>query len=173
MYFRRFAATTRHLVVLMLITIAGLAHADRQINAPEFTLTTLDQKRQISLSEYRGKVIYLDFWASWCGPCRKSLPLLNELRNELKDRGFEVLAINVDETREEGLRFLREYPVDYPTLFDDQSTAATYQLRGMPTAYLIDHEGKLHSQHVGFNPKDMTSIRSEVLSLFKAAEADQ
>ena len=173
MYFPRFAATTRHLVALVFIVIAGLAHADRQTNAPEFTLTTLDQKRQISLSEYRGKVIYLDFWASWCGPCRKSLPLLNELRNELKDRGFEVLAINVDETREEGLRFLREYPVDYPTLFDDQSTAATYQLRGMPTAYLIDHEGKLHSQHVGFNPKDMTSIRSEVLSLFKAAEADQ
>ncbi|SIS63072.1 Thiol-disulfide isomerase or thioredoxin [Thalassolituus maritimus] len=159
------------LLVILLLTGSTWVHAESQINAPVFTLSTLDEKRQVSLEDYRGKVIYLDFWASWCGPCRKSLPMLNELRNELKDRGFEVLALNVDETREEGLRFLKEYPVDYPTLFDNENTAATYQLRGMPTAYLIDHNGKLHSQHVGFNPKDMSSIRDEVLSLLKAAES--
>lgn len=159
--------------LLALVVLTGVAwvHAEGEINAPEFTLKTLDEERQISLKDYRGKVIYLDFWASWCGPCRKSLPMLNELRNELKDRGFEVLALNVDETREEGLRFLKEYPVDYPTLFDNEGTAATYQLRGMPTAFLIDHNGKLHSQHVGFNPKDMGSIREEVLSLLEAAES--
>ena len=159
------------LLAIVVLTCGSWVHAEGQISAPEFTLKTLDEERQISLNDYRGKVIYLDFWASWCGPCRKSLPMLNELRNELKDRGFEVLALNVDETREEGLRFLKEYPVDYPTLFDNEGTAATYQLRGMPTAFLIDHNGKLQNQHVGFNPKDMTSIRKEVLSLLEAAES--
>ncbi|MEK9711195.1 MAG: TlpA disulfide reductase family protein, partial [Thalassolituus sp.] len=108
--------------------------------------------------------------ASWCTPCRKSLPMLNELRNELKSDGFEVLAINVDETKEEARAFLKEVPVDYPTLFDDADTAATYELRGMPTAYLIDAQGNLHSQHVGFNPKDMPAIREEVRRLLSKSE---
>ncbi len=154
----------------LLITAACIAFSPAQaaepMKAPPVELSSLSEpQQQISLSEYKGKVIYLDFWASWCAPCRKSLPLLNELRNELHSEGFEVLAINVDEERADGLRFLDEYPVDYPTLFDNGDVASAYQLRGMPTAYLIDREGNLHSQHVGFNPKDMPSIRQEVVDL--------
>jgi len=152
---------------LISLCVALQVNAETAPVAPAFSLTTLDESDTLSLSDYQGKVIYLDFWASWCAPCRKSLPLLNELRNELKSEGFEVLAINVDELREDGIRFLEEYPVDYPTLFDNQGVAATYQLRGMPTAYLIDRDGLLHSQHVGFNPKDMSDIRAEVTQLLK------
>lgn len=139
--------------------------------APSFSLPLLAHEqtqagtKEITLASYQGKVIYLDFWASWCTPCRKSLPALNVLRNELSDQGFEVLAINLDDSPAEGLEFLEEIPVDYPTLFDNSETAAAYQLRGMPTAYLIDREGNLRAQHVGFNPKDVPEIRSAILEL--------
>lgn len=141
--------------------------------APSFSLPLLAQEqtstetKEVSLASYQGKVVYLDFWASWCTPCRKSLPALNLLRNELSYQGFEVLAINLDDNPREGLEFLEEIPVDYPTLFDDSETAAAYQLRGMPTAYLIDREGNLRAQHVGFNPKDVPEIRAAILDLLK------
>lgn len=136
--------------------------------APSFSLPLLsDSSQQVTLASYHGKVIYLDFWASWCTPCRKSLPALNMLRQELSEQGFEVLAINLDESPEEGLEFLQEIPVDYPTLFDNAETAATYQLRGMPTAYLIDREGNLRAQHVGFNSQDVPEIRAAILDLLK------
>lgn len=144
---------------------------EKTAKAPEFSLPLLanatapSDASKVTLSSYRGKVIYLDFWASWCTPCRKSLPALNQLRNELGERGFEVLAINLDDSPEDGLEFLEEIPVDYPTLFDDSGTAAAYQLRGMPTAYLIDKEGNLHAQHVGFNPKDIPGIRAAIIEL--------
>ena len=156
-------------LILSLGFTAAPVQADSEIKAPQFHLNRVDNTGSVRLSDYRGKVIYLDFWASWCTPCRKSLPLLNELRNELHGKGFEVLAINLDESKEEALAFLEEIPVDYPTLYDDADTAAAYELRGMPTAYLIDTEGKLHSQHVGFHPRDMPEIRDEVLKLLKAS----
>lgn len=156
--------------VIIFCSFTSAVKADELIKAPPVKLASLtNPQQQISLEEYKGNIIYLDFWASWCAPCRKSLPLLNELRNELNAKGFEVLAINVDEERADGLRFLDEYPVDYPTLFDNGDAASAYQLRGMPTAYLIDREGNLHSQHVGFNPNDMPTIRKKIMDLLSSS----
>lgn len=154
---------TRALALLMLLvswsTQAGEA-------APAFTLPALDGKGQVSLQQYRGKVVYVDFWASWCGPCRKSLPLLNELRNELHGQGFEVLAINLDDQAADGLRFLERFPVDYPTLHDESGdTPQRYGLRGMPTSYLINQQGELVAVHEGFKPSDMKKIRQQVTEL--------
>ncbi|MCX2983264.1 TlpA family protein disulfide reductase [Halieaceae bacterium IMCC14734] len=116
-----------------------------------------------SLSSLRGKVVYLDFWASWCGPCRLSLPMMNTVRNELKDRGFEVLAINVDAFEEDALEFLKELPVDYPVLSDVDSTSpSTYGVLGMPTAFLIDRDGVIVAIHEGFRRGDAEKIRDQV-----------
>jgi thiol-disulfide isomerase/thioredoxin len=119
-----------------------------------------------SLASLRGKVVYLDFWASWCGPCRLSLPMMNTVRNELKDRGFEVLAINVDAFEEDALAFLQELPVDYPVLSDINSVSpSTYGVLGMPTAFLIDRKGIITAIHQGFRKGDADKIRLQVEKL--------
>ena len=136
--------------------------------APNFKLKNLETGKYESLKKYRGKVVYLDFWASWCGPCRQSLPLLNELRSELKRKGFEVLAVNLDEDTEDAKTFLKQFPVVYPVLLDPKGKVPQkYELPGMPTSFLLDKQGRVQKIHVGFKPKDMKGIRSEVISYLR------
>ena len=136
--------------------------------APNFRLKNIETGKSESLKKYRGKVVYLDFWASWCGPCRQSLPLLNELRSELKRKGFEVLAVNLDEDKADAQTFLEQFPVVYPVLLDPTGKVPPqYDLPGMPTSFLIDKQGRVQKIHVGFKPKDMKGIRSDVISLLR------
>jgi len=151
---------------------ALLSHASQHPAAKDFLLPLLGQPQQLSLSEQNGKVVYLDFWASWCGPCRQSLPLLNELRQDLHNNGmsndFEILAINLDDSAADGLSFLQQHPVDYPVLHDPAgSTSDDYGVRGMPTSYLIDRQGKLRAVHQGFKPADIDGIRSAIEQLLQ------
>lgn len=140
--------------------------------APTFSLPDIYSGESKTLEQYRGKVVYLDFWASWCGPCRQSLPLLNKLRDELGKDNFEVIAINLDEDPEDGKRFLEKYPVAYPVLTDTTGdTPQKYQLTGMPTSYLIDQSGNLRGAHQGFRTGDIDKIRAEVKLLL--AEGDK
>lgn len=126
----------------------------------------------ITLSDYKGQVVYVDFWASWCGPCRKSLPQLNKLRAELGPKGFEVIAINVDEFEEDALAFLDRYPVDYPLAWDgDGAVAKLYKVRGMPTSYLLNQSGELVYIHEGFRDGDIDEIRTKVTSLLMSSSS--
>ena len=122
----------------------------------------------VALSDLRGKIVYLDFWASWCGPCRVSFPQLEQLRDELGDRGFEVLAVSVDELAEEALTFLAGVEVSYPVVHDLQgSSPRRYGLLGMPTGYLIDREGILRLVHQGFRKRDGEKLRVEIMHLLE------
>lgn len=139
--------------------------------APDFSLPDIYSGEEKALEQYRGKVVYLDFWASWCGPCRQSLPLLNTLRNELGEDKFEVVAINLDENPEDGKRFLERYPVTYPVLTDTTGdTPQKYQLTGMPTSYLIDQKGNLRGAHQGFRSGDIDKIREIVKKLIQEGD---
>jgi thiol-disulfide isomerase/thioredoxin len=139
--------------------------------APAFVLPALESSASISLSDYKGKVVYLDFWASWCGPCRFSLPLLGELRDELKEQGFEVVAVDVDEDPEDGRRFLQKYPVSYPVASDPTGLyASDYELIGMPSSFLIDRQGVVRDVHQGFKKEDMIKIKEQVLLLLAEGE---
>jgi thiol-disulfide isomerase/thioredoxin len=121
-----------------------------------------------SLASLRGKVVYLDFWASWCGPCRLSLPNLNTLRKELGPQGFEVLAINVDEFEEDALQFLQKFPVDYPVVWDNAGLSPqTFGILGMPTAFIIDRHGVVREVHQGFRKSDTNKIRARVVQLLE------
>lgn len=120
-------------------------------SAPPFFLEDMQTGETIDLEEYRGKVVYLDFWASWCVPCLKSFPKLSELRETYADLGFEVLAVNVDEHPEAAMQFLERYPVDYPVLHGFGSEVPSlYEVEVMPTAFFIDGEGKIRLVHLGF-----------------------
>ena len=123
---------------------------------------------QVALADLRGKVVYLDFWASWCGPCRLSFPQLEQLHQELGPRGFEVLAINVDEFEADALQFLEEIPVSYLVVRDAEGTTpAAYGILGMPTAFLLDRQGVVRLVHQGFRRSDGEHLRVEILKLLE------
>lgn len=125
----------------------------------------LGNKRD-KLSALQGRVIYLDFWASWCVPCLKSMPQLNQLSSELSGSGFEVIAVNLDENPENGIAFVQEHPVDYPVVrADDEDISGLYQLNGLPTSYLIDRQGVLRYAHQGFKDQDLPIIRKHIVAL--------
>lgn len=134
---------------------------DQATSPPLQLLENNKPGKAVAIDNYRGKLIYLDFWASWCGPCRKSLPILNEIRSQYSSQGFEVIAVNVDEKLADALKFLEKYPVDYPILLDPKgSMPQAYKIPGMPTAYLIDEQGTIIYKHVGFKTKDRKKIET-------------
>ena len=137
-------------------------------SAPPISLPLLatDNAEVLTLYSLRGKVVYLDFWASWCDPCRVSFPQLEELRQELGPRGFEVLAVNVDEFEPDALRFLEEVSVSYPVVRDGSgATPAAYGILGMPTGYLIDRDGVVRLVHQGYRKSDGEALRASILEL--------
>lgn len=105
----------------------------------------------IDLSQYRGKVVYLDFWASWCGPCKQSFPWLASLARTYASKDFVVIAVNVDKDQSRAQQFLGETPAGFPVVYDPRGEIATaYKVTGMPSAVLIDRSGQVRFQHSGF-----------------------
>lgn len=135
--------------------------------APDFERVPLKGGAPVALQDYRGKVVVVDFWASWCGPCRKSMPFLSDLYKQHKPRGFEVLAVNLDSRVDEALRFLRDYPVQYPVLHDNGRLPELYGLVGMPTSFYIDRQGRVRFIHIGFDDGDQNDVREVVLGLLE------
>jgi len=134
--------------------------------APDVQLPQLPGGEELRLSSLRGKVVYLDFWASWCGPCRISFPQLEQLRTELGSQGFEVYAINVDEVEADARQFLAEVPVNYPVVYDGSgATPQAYGVMGMPTGYLIDRDGVVRYIHQGFKRSDGAKLRTGIVEL--------
>ena len=135
--------------------------------APDFTLADINENQPaFTLSELRGKVVYLDFWASWCAPCLLSLPLYNELHNKYQEQGLEIVGINIDNPIEDGLDFLLDTPLDFKIPADpDGETPALYDVYGMPTSYLIDREGVVRLVHEGFRNGDIEKIEEEIKAL--------
>lgn len=134
--------------------------------APEFTLPSLLDDKPVSLKQYAGKVIYLDFWASWCAPCRTSFPLLNKLHQKLKDQGFEVVAVNMDEDKANAEKFLKELPVSFTVLRDAKGEwADKYVIESMPTSFIIDKQGVIQNIHKGFASNDINELEQKIVQL--------
>jgi thiol-disulfide isomerase/thioredoxin len=105
----------------------------------------------LDLGAYRGRVVVVDFWASWCAPCRRSIPWLNEMRARYGDRGLVVIGVNVDTDARDAERFMRDVPLDFEVVYDPQGTlAAQYALEGMPSSYVYSRDGELVARHLGF-----------------------
>ncbi len=139
--------------------------------APAFERVPLMGGEPIELKDYLGQVVYLDFWASWCGPCRQAMPLMNSMYQELSGQGFTVLAVNLDAYVDEALRFIKQHPVQYPMVRDTGGVLPElYGLTGMPTAYLIDRNGKVRYIHHGFKRSDVVRIRHAVESLLAESQ---
>lgn len=134
--------------------------------APGFSLMPFAGAQAVRLSDYRGKVVLVDFWASWCGPCRQSLPLYNGLKADYAAADFAILAVNLDEAASDATNFLREHPVSYMALQDPQGDVAqAFGLKGMPSSYVIDRDGIVRYRHIGFEPRDIDALKHEIATL--------
>jgi len=121
---------------------------------------------QLDLASHKGKVVYLDFWASWCGPCAAALPAIDKLQKEFGDKGFQVLAVNVDQDVRDARRFLARRPVGYPSVADPTGSIPTrFEVETMPTSFLIDRDGVVQYVHKGFRSGDVEEIRSQITKL--------
>ena len=153
------------LLLLPVTPVQALAKGDA---VPDFQRPSLGGQSSVALADYAGQVVYLDFWASWCGPCRLSLPALDALYRELGDQGFVVLAVNVDAYQEDADAFLNSHPVSYPTLRDADSTLPKrFAVKGMPTAFLIDRDGRVQHVHEGFRKTDIEPLRRKIMALLE------
>ncbi len=152
-------------LALMLVSVSPLLFAsDRGELAPEFTLPLLASDDSQSLSDHRGHWVYVDFWASWCGPCRKSLPVYEALYQELAASNFRILAINLDEFEQDATRFLADHPVSYTVLWDPAGlTPATWQVQAMPTSFLLNTEGQIVQKWAGFELSHIEEIRNAMV----------
>ena len=136
--------------------------------APDFSAPSIGGDT-LSLSDYRGKVVMLDFWASWCGPCAQSLPALDALRDEFAGQDFQVLAVNVDRKAKAARTFLRLRPVGYPSVLDPKAAIpGRFGVETMPTSFLIDRDGVVRHVHRGFRKADVDGLRQRIQSLLAA-----
>lgn len=116
--------------------------------------TNADETLPLDISQYQGSVVVVDFWASWCGPCRESFPWLNEMQRKYADDDLVIVGVNVDSEKTDALRFLEAYPNQFEIVYDGDGTmAAKYEIIGMPSTLIFDRAGNLVSRHHGFKSK--------------------
>jgi cytochrome c biogenesis protein CcmG/thiol:disulfide interchange protein DsbE len=150
-------------VALLLATTSGFAAVNK---APALRLPAVEGEVDLSILE--GKVIYLDFWASWCEPCRESFPWMAAMKEKYGSQGFEVVAINLDKERKLADQFLQAMDVNFIVAFDAAGESASkYELRGMPGSYLIDRDGNIHASHLGFRDKDKAKLEMAIQKLLQ------
>jgi peroxiredoxin len=150
--FTAFAATT--------LASSGLAGAP----APDFVLKS-SSGENLRLSEYRGDVVMINFWATWCAPCRQEMPLLDDLYARYQRVGFTLLGVNIDDDSRRAMKMIEELGVNFPVLFDEsKEVSKLYEVEVMPTTVLVDREGTVRHIHHGYKPgyedKYLTEIRA-------------
>ena len=129
--------------------------------APEFNLAS--DRGSVVLSRLKGRVIYLDFWASWCKPCRQSFPFMNELHARYDNQVLVVIAINLDEEKKNAATFLQNYPADFLIAYDmNGDTPKKYGLTVMPSSWIIDRQGNIIRHDIGFKESDRDAIETTI-----------
>ena len=133
--------------------------------APGFVLSTAAGE-SIALDKLRGRVVYVDFWASWCGPCRRSFPWMNDMQQKYGARGFTVVGINVDKRRPDAERFLLQTPAAFTIVYDAAgATPEAWAVKGMPSSYLVDATGKVVAVESGFRDEQKAVLEDRIRAL--------
>lgn len=122
----------------------------------------------LNLAQYRGKVVYLDFWASWCVPCRKSFPWMNAMQAKYAGQGLVIIGINVDAEAKDAHAFLAHTPANFRIVYDPEGKLAeTYGLMGMPSSFVLDRTGKVVATHIGFRDSSPTEYEQQLRELLE------
>jgi len=158
---------------LILLILCGalsfLPHCGKEVKesglAPDFSLKTLEG-HEMTLASLKGKVVLIDFWATWCGPCRESIPHLVDLYKTNRERGFEVIGVSVDKGETEVVRrFSKAMNIPYPILIASEAVTRSYGVTALPTTILIDREGNIQERVIGFNSKIAKELAAKVKEL--------
>ena len=172
----RLGCVKQALLVLCLFAIAFSAASCKKAErsrvveegkAPDFTLSDVSGKK-VTLSELRGKVVVVEFWATWCPPCNDAVPEINKVYEKYKDKNVQVLAIAVDEGGDVASKlnsFVKEHRANYPVLIDDKKVNVSYGVGNIPVAFIIDKEGKVAKKHIGFMEELSERISRDIEAL--------
>lgn len=149
--------------IAALVMSASAMALDKGSTAPAFDLKGVEGN--INLAKYQGKVVYLDFWASWCGPCRQSFPWMNELQSKYGAQGLQIIGVNLDQKNEDARQFLTTTPARFLVAFDPVgATPRSYGVKGMPSSVLIGPDGKIIFEHAGFKEADRAALEEKIKS---------
>lgn len=152
--------------ILLILSPMGMA-LDASGPAANFTLKSADGDN-VRLSEYRGQVVLINFWASWCGPCRQEMPELDTIHQKYAGLGFTVFGVNVEQDRAMADKVLRDIPVSFPILFDDANQVSElYGVDAMPVTVLVDRRGEIRYMHRGYKPGYEDQYEAQVRALIK------
>jgi thiol-disulfide isomerase/thioredoxin len=160
------AKSLRTLLLAALIAAPALANAPAG-PAPGFQLQSMGGPA-VSLDQFKGKVVMINFWASWCGPCRTEMPILEKLQSKYKPMGFAMVGVNVEPDSKLAVNWLKDTPVTFPILFDTKSEVSKlYQVAGMPTTVIVDRKGNLRWLHRGYKPGDENEYLDQIRALVR------
>jgi cytochrome c biogenesis protein CcmG, thiol:disulfide interchange protein DsbE len=166
---RVFVATSmKALLCLKLCLLAPTLAFAVEVGAPAPTAQLATATGTVDLAPTPQRWLYVDFWASWCAPCKQSFPWMNELQTKFRDRGLQVVAINVDTRRADADRFLKQLPAQFTVAFDPAGeTPKRFAVKAMPSAYLIDPQGRVRMVHRGFKDADRDALMRDIDALLK------
>ncbi|HUH37656.1 MAG TPA: TlpA disulfide reductase family protein [Spongiibacteraceae bacterium] len=147
------------------LSTPALAAKTLQGEAPDFTLKS-NSGKNLRLSELRGQVVMINFWASWCGPCRQEMPILDALHKRYAKAGFSVLGVNVEQDSGLADQLLKDIPVSFPVLYDPDSVVSKlYDVDAMPSTVMVDRDGRMRYLHRGYKPGYEDDYRDQIVEL--------
>ena len=154
-------------VAALSLSLPALAGSSSGGSAPTFTLASR-AGQDVSLAQYKGNVVMINFWASWCGPCRQKMPLLESIYKKYNKMGFTMLGVNVEPDSNAANEWLKATPVSFPILYDrDSKVSKLYDVAGMPSTVIIDRTGKLRVLHRGYKPGDENEYLDSIRTLIR------
>jgi thiol-disulfide isomerase/thioredoxin len=161
------AALVAAVATALLIAVPASNAASGSGPAPQFTLDSRAGSK-ISLAQYKGQVVMLNFWASWCGPCRQEMPLLENIYKKYNKMGFTLIGVNVEPDSKAAEGFLQQTPVSFPVIYDKDSTVSkAYDVSGMPSTVIIDRKGNIRVLHRGYKPGDENEYLDSIRTLVR------
>ena len=154
-------------ILALLLSVPAVAGSSASGPAPQFSLDSRNGPK-ISLAQYKGQVVMLNFWASWCGPCRQEMPILEQLNHQYRNKGVALIGVNVEPDSTLATNWLKATPVTFPILFDvDSKVSKLYEVQGMPNTVILDRKGIVRYIHRGYTPGAENEYLDQIRTLIR------